>query len=408
MAGSTVEVFDGATQIGTATANGSGAWSFATATLADGSHAFTSKAMDAAGNVSAASAALNVTVDTVAPGAPTVASFSPDSNVVGDGITNVNHLTLTGTAVAGSTVEVFDGATQIGTATANGSGAWSFATATLADGSHAFTSKAMDAAGNVSAASAALNVTVDTVAPAAPTMASFSPDSNVVGDGITNANHLTLTGTAVAGSTVEVFDGATEIGTATANGSGVWSFATATLADGAHAFTSKDMDAAGNVSAASAALKVTVDTIAPNAPDIISDTPKSANRLLVSGTAEAGTTVKLYEGTSLLGTGQANARGAWSIETESLAQGSHNFTATATDAAGNVSVMSAVLDPVIGPTLTVSQVGTDFFFSGNGTHTELKYGGAAVTVGEFVGWTPIGVEQTATRLRCRLEKREHR
>src|ERR1019366_4857678 len=70
---------------------------------------------------------------------PTVASFSPDSNVVGDGITNVNHVTLTGTAVAGSAVEVFDGATQIGTATANGSGAWSFATATLTDGTPAFT-----------------------------------------------------------------------------------------------------------------------------------------------------------------------------------------------------------------------------------------------------------------------------
>ena len=165
---------------------------FATATLADGSHAFTTKAMDAAGNISAASAALNVTVDTVAPGAPTVASFSPDSGTVGDGITNANHITLTGTAAAGSTVEVFDGATQIGTATANGSGAWSFATATLADGSHAFTTKAMDAAGNLSTASAALNVTVDTVAPGAPTVASFSPDSGTAGDGITNANHITL------------------------------------------------------------------------------------------------------------------------------------------------------------------------------------------------------------------------
>ena len=136
----------------------------------------------------------NVTVANNAlpgPAAPTIASFSPDSNVVGDGITNANHMTLTGTAVAGSTVEVFDGATQIGTVTANGSGAWSFATATLADGNHAFTSKAMDAAGNVSAASAALNVTIDTVAPTAPTTVSFSPDSNVVGDGITNANHLT-------------------------------------------------------------------------------------------------------------------------------------------------------------------------------------------------------------------------
>ncbi len=37
-----------------------------------------------------------------------------------------------------------------GTATANGSGAWSFTTATLADGSHSFTAKATDTAGNVS------------------------------------------------------------------------------------------------------------------------------------------------------------------------------------------------------------------------------------------------------------------
>src|SRR6202040_2699170 len=109
--------------------------------------------------------------------APSLAAFSPDSNVVGDGITNVNHISLTGTAVAGSTVEVFDGATQIGTATANGSGAWSFATVTLSDGPHTFTAEDVNTAGTVSAASTALNVTVNTASPAAPTVVSFSPDS---------------------------------------------------------------------------------------------------------------------------------------------------------------------------------------------------------------------------------------
>ena len=64
-------------------------------------------------------------------------------------------LDLTGTAEAGSTVQVYDGATLLGTATANGSGAWSFTTATLADGAHSFTATATDAAGNVSAASSA-------------------------------------------------------------------------------------------------------------------------------------------------------------------------------------------------------------------------------------------------------------
>ena len=311
---------------------------------------------------------------------------------------------MAGTAAAGSTVEVFDGATQIGTAAANGSGAWSFATATLADGSHAFTTKAMDAAGNLSTASAALTVTVDTVAPGAPTVASFSPDSGTAGDGITNANHITLTGTAAAGSTVEVFDGATQIGTAMANGSGAWSFATATLADGSHAFTTKAMDAAGNLSTASAALNVTVDTVAPGAPTIVSDSTGVTNSVDVSGTAEAGSKVSLYEGTALLSTGVANSSGNWTINTGTLSAGAHDFTATATDAAGNISALSADFDPVVGVTIesqgstSLVQTGNNYFLNpvAGGTGPELKYLGTPWTDGEWGSWTPIGAEATAT------------
>ena len=267
-------MYDGSIELGTTTANGNGAWSYTTGTLANGSHSLT--ATDTvAGNVSPASAALTVTVDTVAPAAPTLTSFSPDSGVVGDGITNATVLTLTGAAAAGSTVEVFDGTTELGTTTTNGSGAWSYTTATLGNGGHSFTAKAMDAAGNVSVASAAMAVTVDTVAPAAPTISSFSPDSGVVGDDITNATVLTLTGTAIANTTVEVFDGSTELGTTTANGSGAWSYITGTLGNGGHSFTAKAMDVAGNLSVASTALTVTVDTVPPAAPTITSFSPDS-------------------------------------------------------------------------------------------------------------------------------------
>src|SRR5439155_123955 len=154
---STVSVYDGAALLGTATANGSGAWTFTTGTLADATHSLTATASDAAGNMSAASAALSVTVDTVAPSAPTISSYSTDSGTVGDGITNDNTLTLTGTAAASSTVSIYDGATLIGTATASSSGAWTFATGVLADATHSFTAKASDTAGNVSTASAALS-----------------------------------------------------------------------------------------------------------------------------------------------------------------------------------------------------------------------------------------------------------
>ncbi|KWV46858.1 hypothetical protein AS156_20745 [Bradyrhizobium macuxiense] len=334
--------------------------------------------------------------------APTITSFSPDSNVVGDGATNANQLTLTGTATAGTTVEVFDGTAQIGTVTANASGAWFFSTAPLTDGSHPFTAEDVDASGRVSAPSAALNVTVDTVAPAAPVLASFSPDSNIVGDDITNANQLTLTGTAEAGSEVLIFDGSTQIGTAAASTSGSWSFATGALADGTHAFTGKAMDAAGNVSVISAPLDVTIDTVAPNAPSITSGTAAASDMVLVSGTAEAGSTISLYEGTTLLGTAVTASNGAWNITTGSLAQGIHVFTATSTDVAGNVSGSSATFDPVVGTLIEaagvtdLTAVGKDYYLSTGGNNVVLKYAGAPVAAGQFGTWSPVGAEETSS------------
>src|SRR6185503_7996937 len=154
-----------------------------------------------------ASSALNVTIDTVVPVSPTIASYSTDSNVVGDGITNDNTLTLTGTAEANATVKVFDGANLLGSVSADAGGNWSYTTAALTNGGHSLSATATDVAGNTSAASSVMNVTVDTVAPVVPTIASYSTDSNVAGDGITNDNTLTLTGTAEANATVKVFDG---------------------------------------------------------------------------------------------------------------------------------------------------------------------------------------------------------
>ena len=237
-----------------------------------------------------------MTIDTTAPAAPTITSFSTDSGVVGDGITNDNALTLTGTAEANSTVKVYDGATLLGSALASGTGAWSYTTAVLPNGGHSLTATATDAAGNTGVASSALNVTIDTTAPAVPTITSFSTDSGVVGDGITNDNALTLTGTAEANSTVKVYDGATLLGSALASGTGAWSYTTAVLPNGGHSLTATATDAAGNTGVASSALNVTIDTTAPVAPTITSFSTDSGvvgdgitndNALTLTGTAEA-------------------------------------------------------------------------------------------------------------------------
>ena len=154
----------------------------------------------------------------------------------------------------------------------------------------------------------------------------------MVGDHITNDSTLTLTGTAQANSTVKVYDGATLLGSVVANSSGAWSYATSALPDGPHSLSATASDAAGNTSAASAALSVTIDTKAPAAPVIGSNSVSPTNIVTLNGTAEANSTVTLFDGTTKLGTATANASGAWSYTTAALATGTHSFTATATDA----------------------------------------------------------------------------
>ena len=189
--------------------------------------------------------------------APTISSFSSDSGMAGDHITNDNTLSLTGTAPANSTVNIFDGTKQLGAVTANSSGVWSYTTAALADGGHSFTATDI-VGGTTSSPSSPFSITLDTVAPAKPVIAFFSTDSGTVGDGITNDHTLALTGTAEANSKVSVYDGAMLLGTATTNASGAWSYTTGTLLDATHSFSATATDAAGNASTASTALVVTV------------------------------------------------------------------------------------------------------------------------------------------------------
>ena len=102
----------------------------------------------------------------------------------------------------------------------------------------------------------------------APVISLFTPDTAVPGDGVTNANVLTLAGTAQANMTVKVYDGTMLLGSVVANASGNWSFRTSTLADGNHSFTATATNASGNTSGVSAATNVIVDTTCPGIPTI--------------------------------------------------------------------------------------------------------------------------------------------
>jgi serralysin len=355
-AGSTIKLYDGTLLVGSALVASTGSWAVTTAALANGAHTFTSVATNAGVN-SASSAPLTITIDTSAPGKPVISGFTPDTNILTDHITNASVLTLTGAAEAGSKVQVFDGANLIGTATAAASGAWNLVTPSEAAGLHHFSATATDAAGNVSVNSALFDVTVDKVAPSAPVISGFSPDTDTIGDHHTKATVITLTGTAEANSSVKIYDGSLLLGSAQTSATGSWNFGTAALSTGNHTFTAKAADLAGNLSGASAAYAVAIDAIAiPGRPvisgfspdtNISTDHVTNASVLTLTGVADAGSKVQVFDGANLIGTATAAASGAWDLITPSEAAGLHHFSATAINAAGNVSAVSATFDVTI-------------------------------------------------------------
>lgn len=362
-ANSTVTLYSGATAVGTATAGGSGGWTVTTASLADGVNTLTVKATDAAGNTSAASSPLTVTIDTVqaAPGTPVLGAAYDSGTSSSDGITRIVNPTITGTGEAGSVVTLYDGSVSYGSATVNGLGVWSIATGTLVPGTRTLTARAIDRAGNSSVASAGLVITIDTSA-AAPGTPSLVVDSGASStDRLINTGSPTLTGTAEANGLVRLYDGASLIGSGTANGSGIWTIAASGLGAGAHTLSARMVDAAGNTSDPSATLTITIDTTAPSAPGTpslsagsnsgsTSDRITSVFTPTITGSAEANSIITLYDGTTALGTVTADGNGAWSTTTPSLADGAHTLSVVALDLAGNTSAASTALTVTIDTT----------------------------------------------------------
>jgi len=377
VANATIEVFRNGVSIGTTTADGSGNWTLdATGTdLAEGAHDFTAKAT-VNGAISLGSAALSVTIDKSAPTTPVITGVTDDTgNSATDGNTSDDTLTIRGTAAADATVDVYLGATKIGSATADNTGAWSFIYGTaLAEGQHSFTAKNTDVAGNI-ATSTAFNVTVDTVIPVAastPDLTAGSDSGSSDTDKITSQTRPVFTGTAEPGANIIV---------STGSGQGLTSFAVSTLveatgnwsitapdplADGTYTLTAEVIDLAGNRSPTSGALSFTIDTSAPAAPgtpdlEAGSDTGSSSTDDITSqttqnltGTAVAGSPVTLTSSIDgAVGTATADGNGNWSITSTALSEGTHSLTATAADVAGNTSAASAGLSVAVDTTSPV-------------------------------------------------------
>lgn len=353
---------------------------------------------DQAGNNSSTTTNTNVTFDNIAPSFNAVtANPSSGTAKVGDNI-QVTLTEASGEAalLAGATVTV-NGVNVAGSFTDLGSGMYRV-TYNVSNGNADWTAGALpinitikDAAGN----SATMTAFTDSntlagdanipVAPSALDLDNADDTGSSNTDNITkNTTGLTISGNAETGTTVQVFDGVTSKGTTVAAG-GTWTL-DISLAAGVHSITAKSTDAAGNVSAASSPLSITVDTTAPtvpSTPDLTSGTDSgtsntdnitNSNNPTFTGTGENGSTVTLNS--SILGdlSSGAVSSGNYSIGVGAIAEGTHLIKAYATDVAGNVSGFSSTLSVKIDRTAP-TVVSAQFFSSsdhdtGCGTGTD--------------------------------------
>ncbi|NDJ58739.1 hypothetical protein GWD52_17440 [Enterobacteriaceae bacterium 4M9] len=369
-AGLLVRIYDNGTLIGSTTADSNGNWKFTPSpALKDGNHAFTADAKDSVGQVSDKSGEWTISIDTAAPNP--VSDLLITDNVgevqgaIKDGeTTDDNTPTLSGTAEPGSTVNIYDGNEKVGEAEVGSDGKWNWTPgAALNDGNHKLAVSVTDDAGNESARTPGVTITVDTsgveISITNVVDDAGSVTGNIAANGVTDDTTPTINGTGKAGSIVKVYDGSTLLGSTTITANGSWSFTPSTaLSEGKHTLTANATDATGNVSD-DATFSLTVDTTAPTAPSIdnVHDDVGSIQGSLaagattddptptLSGTAEAGSLVIIYDGTTKLGSVTAGSDGKWSYTpTSNLSEGAHSFTVTATDTAGNVSDKSGAFN----------------------------------------------------------------
>ena len=272
-------LFDNGTplQLPTVTVGPNGLWS-ANLTLNNGSNSLTAQATDAAGNTSPTSSAAIYTLNTTAPtgGTPDLVAASDSGSSSTDNLTDVTAPSFTvalgATVVAGDTVQLLLGNAPLAhpvthTITAADVTAGSVSLTVVAgdlgvDGSKAISAQLSDTFGN-SSTTAALNITLDTTAPAVAITSA---------GGSTNQPALTISGTGEAGATVTLFDNGTplQLPTVTVGPNGLWS-ANLTLNNGSNSLTAQATDAAGNTSPTSSAAIYTLNTTAPTGgtPDLV-------------------------------------------------------------------------------------------------------------------------------------------
>jgi len=338
---------------------------------------------DNAGNTASQSTQLTYSLDLTPP----KAEIALDANFGGDGIINIEEAkatsitpvtgTVGGDAKVGDPVVVtINGKDYTTTVITRTDGKLGFSVNVAGNELAADPDKTIDAkvtvtdnAGNTASQTTQLTYSLDLT----PPVATIALDANFGGDGIINIAESqpgvnqpvtgTVGGEAKLGDPVVVtINGKDYTTTVITRADGKLGFSVSVPGSELVADADKTIDAkvsttdtAGNVGVATTQLSYVVDNVAPTKPtidNIYDDFGAVKGNVAnggvaddatptLTGKAEAGSTVAIFDGATKIGTAVADKDGKWTFTpTSDISKGLHNYTVTATDNAGNTSVPS--------------------------------------------------------------------
>ncbi len=415
----TVTFRDGAMLLGTG-ALAAGSATYSTAALAGGSHTISATyggdANHAAGSAASLSQLVNGAVTT------TALTSSVNPSVFGQSTTLTATVTSAAAGARTGTVMFVDGVTTLGTVMLNGAGIATYSTAALTVGTHALSAVYSGDTNFTTSTSAGVSQVVALGSTSTAIASSSNPsliDSTVTFMATVIANAPSA---GAPSGDVTFRDGATVLGSGTLSGAGVATFATATLAVGAHTITadyggsaSHDVSSspplAQNVNSAAAAIALKTSP----RPSTYGS-PVTLTAILTGALGTPTGTIVFKDGMTVLGSGALNFSGVATLSITTLPVGTHMlgdaYGGDTTYATGMGSI-SHVVNQATTKTTLLSAPSTTTFGS-TVTFTATVAAGASGFTGKvelFDGTTSLGIADltgaTATFSTAALTQGDH-
>jgi hypothetical protein len=375
-AGDIVTVYDGAKVLGSVKVDASGKWTMKTPDLSAGTHDVYAIDTNLAGTSSAQSAHVAFSVDSSTPAKPVITGLTDDAGMaIVAGTTADAHPFMNGTGKAGDIVTMYDGATAIGSVVVKADGTWSLKpTKDLSKGTHDLYVIETNPAGTASPQSSHISIVIADASPTITNIYSSGVQGNVnLTDGATTSNQgLGISGTALTGDVVYLYDQSTIVASVTATGTaGTWGtyYFAYSLTNGAHAYSVTQAGTDKVESAHSSVFHVTgAGIVAVPATPVVSGLLDDAGLAIVagsttgdahpfiSGKGTAGDIVTMYDGATAIGSAVVKTDGTWSVKpAKDLSNGKHDLYVIESNSAGNsaqsshiaITVLAVAAAPVI-------------------------------------------------------------